>query len=192
MAVRNWQSSGGTSTGNWTDAGRWSGAAVPGNKDAVSISSNLNGPYVVTYNTSSTLASLAVGNADATLLWDTAAARSLAVVGATTLTAGIIDLTTTQKSGSSITAGSLVVTGGAFLSDQRVSVTGAASFTGGTNTISGGTFGAGTLTIGGTNTALTQSGGTLTTGAGGVSVAATNKVALSGTAVLDAIGRHLR
>ncbi len=183
MANRNWQGN----TGKWNLGANWTGGAVPVSGDTASISNPLAGPYVVTYDTTSTIAGLSVGSANATLRWDTTAARSLTVSGSTTLSAGTIDLATTNQAGSKLTSGSLVVAGGQFLSDQTVSVTGAATFTGGTDTISGGTFSAGALTVGGTNTVLTLSGGTVTTTTvGGTSIAATDKIAMSGTAVLDA------
>jgi hypothetical protein len=161
--------------------------------------------YTVTLNITpnNSIASLGVSDNLGTLALSQTT-KTLTVTGATTLSVGTINISNT----STLTTGTFAESGGTFTESNgalnvtgagtalsvtagsfalsgtgAVSVTNGASFTGGTDTISGGTFNAGTVTAG---TALTFSGGTITSGAGGVTINAAKTLTESGSAVLDA------
>jgi Hint domain len=164
MTTFTWVGFKGSLSGDWVFGANWSPAFLgpPGAADTAVIGQGTTA-YTVTYNTSSTITALTINNANATLQWDTSTAEVMTVSGATTISAGTLDLAATTKPGSSLSTNSLAVSGGAFKSGNSVTVTGPANFTGGTDTISGGVFNAGTLTIGGTSTVLMLAGGTLRT-----------------------------
>ncbi len=127
-----------------------------------------------------TTGSLTINSSTSTLT-ESAGSISVGASGAT-ISNGAASLT----GGTFTDSGDLAVSGGTFTISNTGSVTGNANFTGGTDTVSGGTFNVGTLTVGGGSTLLTLSGGTVTTGAGGASIAATDQITISGTAILDA------
>ena len=103
-------------------------------------------------------AAITLDNANQTL--EIGAGGALTVTPLETVSGGTLEL---DSSASSLLAsGGLTVTSGTFTeTDGAVSVTGLADFAGGTDTISNGTFNAGTLTVEGTSLTLTS--GTLST-----------------------------
>jgi collagen type I/II/III/V/XI/XXIV/XXVII alpha len=151
-------------SGNWDVNSNWTpGGGPPGTVFTTfadtAVVSTTSGVYTVTYNVAAdTIGALTISSSTATLQWDATAGRALTVTGATKISLGTLDLATTTKTGSSLSTGSLAVSGGTFESGNTVSVTGLAQFSGGIGAISGGTFGAGTLAQSGG--ALTLSGGT--------------------------------
>ena len=64
-----------TPSGVWSVGANWTGDVTPGTLDDVFINRGLGAPYTVTYDLPSGLvSSLTVGNQNATLQWNTAAA----------------------------------------------------------------------------------------------------------------------
>jgi hypothetical protein len=152
-----------TTSGSWSLPGNWSTGALPGVADTAQIVRTFGvHPYTITEDTTATIAALTIGDSNATLAFNTAN-TTLTVNGPTTLTLGTISIT---NSTDTLSTGSFSQTGGAFTeSAGKLDVTGLASLTGSTtDTISGGAFNAGTLTIGDGSFAqrLTLSGGTTT------------------------------
>jgi hypothetical protein len=156
----------GNSSGNWTTGADWSTGTVPAAGDSVFLTRTNIGNYVVSLNAiepagGGSYAALTVGNSQATISLGVVG-NTLSVSGNTGLSIGTINISST----STLATGSFTATGGTFVeSAGKLSVTGLASFSGaGSDTISGGTFNAGTLTVGDGTTAqtLTLSGGTTT------------------------------
>ncbi len=161
MAIRTWTVLGRAGSGPWSATAHWVGGA-PGVTDSAFIDQALEGAYTVSEDTTATIAALTVGAANATLAFNTAA-TTLNVSGATILSLGTISIT---NASAALSTGTFSATGGTFTeSNGLLSVTGLASFTGGTDTIAGGAFNAGTLSVGvdaGAVATLTLSGGTTT------------------------------
>ena len=144
---------------NWDVPASWSGSVLPTVGDDVFLSADLGGTYTSLMNTTAEIASLTISISAAQLVWNfigTTAVGKLTVDGATTVTAGTLDLSDTSLSGSSLTTGSLLVSGGSFITGQTVTVNGLAEFSGGSVQIIGGSVLAGTtnvdapITLGGT------------------------------------------
>ena len=118
MTAHTWSATFNNAFGNWSDSTNWSPSGAPSAADVAFLSlPRGSNPYTVTFDTTPTIAGLQVYTANATLQWDTAAARALTVTGATMLGAGTIDLATTSQAGSSLETATPTVTGGTFLSD---------------------------------------------------------------------------
>jgi Hint domain len=191
MASVTWTWTTGGGTGNWNTPADWSTKSVPVANDSVFITRSNTSAYTVTLDTSQpatgSYAALTVGSAQATLALSVDG-TSLSVAGATTLSAGTINIsnaatlatgtfllnggTITESQGllsvTGTSATALSVTGGGssfILSGGTVAVTGGASFTNGTETISGGAFNTGSLVVGSNASSartLTLSGGITT------------------------------
>jgi hypothetical protein len=160
MAVVTWST---TTSGNWSLPSDWSTDALPAVADTAQIFRTFGvHPYTITEDTTATIAALTIGDPNATLAFATAN-TTLTVNGPTILTLGTISITNVTDT---LSSGSLSQTGGAFTeSAGKLDVTGLASLTGSTtDSISGGVFNAGTLTIGDGSIVerLTLSGGTTT------------------------------
>jgi Hint domain len=150
-------------SGNWSLAGNWSPSALPALGDTAQIVRTFGvHPYTITEDTTATITALTVGDSNATLALNTAN-KTLTVRGSTILNLGTISIT---NAAGTLSTGSFSQTGGAFTeSAGLLNVTGLASLAGSTtDTISGGVFNAGTLTIGDGSSVqrLTLSGGTTT------------------------------
>ena len=211
MANVTWTFTLGGGTTNWNTPADWSPKSVPAAGDTVFLSRGSSSAYTVTLDTSqpatNSYAALNVTSAQATLALSVDNA-TLSVAGATTLSAGAINIsnaatlatgtlvvsggTFTESQGLLSVAGAgataLAVSGGSFLlSGGTVGVTGGASFTNGTETISGGAFNAGSLVVGSNASSartLTLSGG-ITTISGVTTISAGDskggsKIAMSG------------
>jgi hypothetical protein len=181
---------GAATTGNWSTPARWTpnpNSVYPGTADnnpndtALINATGVNNYTVTDDVASNTIAALTESSANATLAFSQAN-TALNVSGTTSLAAGTINVAnataalstgslsqtggTITESAGTLTAGSFAQTGGSFTeSGGNLSVTGLASLAaGGTDTISGGAFNAGTTVgaTGGATQTLILSGGTTT------------------------------
>jgi hypothetical protein len=132
-------------------------------------------------------ASTAVGLSSSNQTLEIGAGGTLTVTPLETVSGGTLQLD--ASSSKLVASGGLTVSSGKFTETNGVvSVTGASSFSGGTDSIAAGTFTTGTLTVGGASTLLTLSGGTLTTtvnNATANTIGAGDKISMSTGSVLD-------
>lgn len=161
MANKTWAAA---TSGGWGTAGRWTPGTIPGTADSVFISVT-GSAYNVTFNTSATISSLTISSANATLVSTTGTtARLLTVSNATTISGGTLNQSLASQSihtaSLSVTSGTLIESAGTFVA------TGLAAFSNTNNTFSGGSFTAGTITVGG-STSLTMSGSASVADTGG-------------------------
>jgi large repetitive protein len=176
-------------SGSWNTAADWSpnNGLYPGSADnnpGDTALINVTGPaYTVTYGVpSNTIGALTVNSASTTLAFNQPVAAALTITGVTALTAGTISV---ASASASLSIGTFAQTGGTFTETAgTVNVTGAASLTtGNSDTILGGKFNAGTLTVGNN---LSFLAGTITSGAGGVTISSGQTVTISAPADLNA------
>jgi collagen type I/II/III/V/XI/XXIV/XXVII alpha len=160
MATLSWST---ITSGNWSVPSNWSTGALPAATDTAQITRTFGvHPYTITEDTTTKIAALTVGDSNATLAFNTAD-KTLTVSGSTILNLGTISITNATDT---LSTGLFSQTGGTFTeSAGKLDVTGLASLAGSTtDTISGGVFNAGALTIGDGSSVqrLTLSGGTTT------------------------------
>jgi hypothetical protein len=107
MSSNAWQPFGRIVGGNWSQAGHWSLAAVPGSGDTATIGYSATSAYTVTVDGSYAIAGLVISSSAATLGFNTN--TSLTVTGTTTLSAGTIAL---GSSGATLSTGVLTTSAG--------------------------------------------------------------------------------
>ncbi len=160
MATLSWSTA---TSGNWNQPSNWSAGTLPAAADTAQIVRTFGlHPYTITEDATAAIAALMLGDPNATLAFNTAN-TTLTISGTTILSLGTISITDATDT---LSTAAFSQTGGTFNeSAGKLDVTGLASLTGSiTDTISGGVFNAGTLTIGDGFSVekLTLSGGTTT------------------------------